>query len=147
MKNESQARGNENCIGILYYTVHVRCGRHKPMIKEVDKYFQAHFILNAFILIIKSSKMRYTFHVQDSSFLFSFTKLPQWNFIRKEDERLIEFVIAHIAQNIADTCQKYFQFFIATETLSQHFCQILQNISSQIYNFNFLKYFWKQINI
>ena len=34
----------------------------------------------------------------------------------------------HIAQNIAKTCQKYFQYFIATEILSQHFYQILQNI-------------------
>ena len=42
---------------------------------------------------------------------------------------------SYIAQNIAETCQKYFQFFIAN--------QILQNISSQLYNFNFLKYFWK----
>ena len=51
---------------------------------------------------------------------------------------------AHIAQNIAETCQKYFQSFIAIE-MSQHFCQILQNISLQHYNFQFLKYFCKQI--
>ena len=57
------------------------------------------------------------------------------------------YVSSHIAQNIAETCQKYFQSFIATEIFSQHFFQILQNISSQHYNFNFLKYFWKQINI
>ena len=48
---------------------------------------------------------------------------------------------AHIALIIAEACQKYLQSFIATEILSQHFCQILQNISSQHYNFNFLKYF------
>ena len=36
----------------------------------------------------------------------------------------------HIAQIIAETCQKYFQSFIATEMLSQHFYRILQNISS-----------------
>ena len=30
-------------------------------------------------------------------------------------------IATHIAQNIAETCQKYFQSFIATETLSQHF--------------------------
>ena len=47
----------------------------------------------------------------------------------------------HIAQNIAERCQEYFLYFIAIEILSQHFCQILQNISSQHYNFNFLKYF------
>ena len=41
----------------------------------------------------------------------------------------------HIAQNIAETCQAYFQYFIAIEILSQLFCQILQNISSQHYNF------------
>ena len=54
---------------------------------------------------------------------------------------------AHIAQNIAGTCQKYFQYFITTEILSQNFSQIFQNILSQHCNFNFLKYFWKQINI
>ena len=54
--------------------------------------------------------------------------------------------LTHIAKNIADTCQKYFQSVIATETFSQHFCQILQNISSQHYNFNFLNYSKKQIN-
>ena len=47
---------------------------------------------------------------------------------------------SHIAQNIAETCQKYFQSFIANEILSQYFCQILKDISSQLYNFNFLKY-------
>ena len=35
----------------------------------------------------------------------------------------------HIAQNIAETCQKYFQSFIAIEILPQHFCQLFQNIS------------------
>ena len=50
---------------------------------------------------------------------------------------------SHIAQNIAETCQKYFQFFIAIEILPQHFCQRFQNISLQHYNFNFLKYFRK----
>ena len=49
-----------------------------------------------------------------------------------------------VAQNIADTCQEYFQYFIAIEILSQRFCQILQNVSSQHYNFNILKYFWEQ---
>ena len=37
---------------------------------------------------------------------------------------------AHIAQSIAEICQKYFQSYIAIEILSLHFCQILQNISS-----------------
>ena len=32
---------------------------------------------------------------------------------------------SHIAQNIAETCQKYFQSFIANEILPQNFCQIL----------------------
>ena len=57
------------------------------------------------------------------------------------------FIKTHIAQNIAETSQKYFQSFIAVEILSQYFCQILQNISLQHYNFNILKYFCKQINI
>ena len=50
-------------------------------------------------------------------------------------------VSTHIAQNIAETCQKYLESLIANEILSQHFCQILRNISSQHYNFNILKYF------
>ena len=54
---------------------------------------------------------------------------------------------SHVSQNIAETCQKYFQSFIAIEILSQYFCQILQNISLQHYNFNILKYLSKQINI
>ena len=45
-------------------------------------------------------------------------------------------VRSHIAQNIAEKYQKYFQYFIAIEILSQYFCQILQNISSQHYNFD-----------
>ena len=49
--------------------------------------------------------------------------------------------VSHIAQNIAETCQKYFQSFIAIEILPQHFCQLFQNISLQNYNFNFIKYF------
>ena len=49
--------------------------------------------------------------------------------------------ITHIAQNIAETCQKYFQSFSAIEILPRHFCQLFQNISLQHYNFNFLKYF------
>ena len=53
----------------------------------------------------------------------------------------------HIAQNIAEKFQEYFQYLIAIEILSQNVCKILQIISSQHYNFNFLKYFWKQINI
>ena len=52
--------------------------------------------------------------------------------------------ISHIAQNIAETCQKYFQSFIATEIFSQNFFQGLQNISSQHYNFNSPKYFWNK---
>ena len=55
--------------------------------------------------------------------------------------------ISHIAHNIAETCQKYFQSFIAIEIMSQYFCQILQNISLQHYNFYCLKYFCKPINI
>ena len=55
--------------------------------------------------------------------------------------------ITHIAQNIAEEYQKYFSYFIAIVILSQHFCQISQDISSQHINFNFLKYFWDQINI
>ena len=39
------------------------------------------------------------------------------------------------------TCQKYFQSFIATKIFSQHLFRILQNIPSQHYNLNFLKYF------
>ena len=31
--------------------------------------------------------------------------------------------IIHIAQNITETCQKYFQSFIAIEILPQHFCK------------------------
>ena len=42
-----------------------------------------------------------------------------------------EFDDGHIAQTIAETYQKYFQSFIATEIFSEHFFQILQNISSQ----------------
>ena len=30
----------------------------------------------------------------------------------------------HIAQNVAETGQKYFQSFIAIEILPQHFCQL-----------------------
>ena len=52
----------------------------------------------------------------------------------------------HIAQNIVETSQKYFQSFIAIEIFSQNLCEILQNISLQNYNFNFLKYFCEQIN-
>ena len=52
-------------------------------------------------------------------------------------------LIGYIAQNIAETCQKYFQSFIAIEILPQHFCQLLQSISLQHYNFKFLKYFCK----
>ena len=33
-------------------------------------------------------------------------------------------VCTHIAQNIAETCQKYFQSFIAIEILRQYFCQL-----------------------
>ena len=52
-------------------------------------------------------------------------------------------VDAHIAQNIAEICQKYFQYFIAIKILPQHFRQLFQNISLQHYNFKFLKYFCK----
>ena len=58
-----------------------------------------------------------------------------------------ETTLTRITQNIAETCQKYFQSFIVTEIFSQYFFQILQNISSQNYNFNFMEYFWKQIII
>ena len=37
----------------------------------------------------------------------------------------------HIAQNITKRCQECFLYFIAVEILSQHFCQILHNFSSQ----------------
>ena len=37
----------------------------------------------------------------------------------------------HIAQNIAERFQQYFLYFIVIEILPQHFCQMLQNISSQ----------------
>ena len=49
--------------------------------------------------------------------------------------------LTHIAQNIAETCQKYSQSFIATEILSEYFCQILQNILSQHCNFNYWNIF------
>ena len=45
--------------------------------------------------------------------------------------RVVFLAQSHMAQNIAETCQKYFQSFIASEILLQH------------YNFNFLKYFCK----
>ena len=48
------------------------------------------------------------------------------------------FFSSRIAQNIAETCQKYFSYFIALKILSQHFCQILQH-----YKFEFLKHFSK----
>ena len=38
---------------------------------------------------------------------------------------------SHIAQNIAETCQKYFQSFITIEIWPQHYCQLFQNISLQ----------------
>ena len=56
-------------------------------------------------------------------------------------------MLSHIAQNIAETCQKYFQSFIAIEILSKHFCQLFQNISLQRYNFHFLKYFLNTYSI
>ena len=59
--------------------------------------------------------------------------------IQIEVRRIID--VTHIAQNIAETCQKYFQSFIAIEMLPQHFWQLFQNISLQHYNLNFLKYF------
>ena len=45
----------------------------------------------------------------------------------------------YMAQNIVGRCQKYFQYFIAIEMLSQDCRQILENILSQHYSFNFLK--------
>ena len=56
-----------------------------------------------------------------------------WHVETKKRSYDWEFKITHIAQNIAERCQEYFQYFIAIE--------ILQNILSQHYNFNFLKYF------
>ena len=35
---------------------------------------------------------------------------------------LLYYYPSHIAQNITETCQKYFQSFIAIEILSQYFC-------------------------
>ena len=52
-------------------------------------------------------------------------------------------VCTHIAQNIAETCQKYFQSFIAIEILRQYFCQLFQKLLLQHYNFNFLEFFCK----
>ena len=40
--------------------------------------------------------------------------------------------VTHIAQNIAERCQKYFQSFIAIEILPQHFCQLFQNTLLQL---------------
>ena len=51
--------------------------------------------------------------------------------------------VTHVAQNIAEICQKYLQSFITIEILPQHFCQLFQNILLQHYSFNFLKYFCK----
>ena len=51
----------------------------------------------------------------------------------------IIFGTTHVAQNIAEWCRKYCQYFIAIEILSLYFCQILQNILSQHYNFYLLK--------
>ena len=44
-------------------------------------------------------------------------------------------VLPQISQNIAKICQKYFQFFIAIEILSQYFCQILQKYSVEIFQY------------
>ena len=74
------------------------------------------------------------------------TSYPYWLTISKSlfvYMYQISSATTHIAQNIAETCQKYFQSFIAIEILPQHFCQLFQNISLQNYNFNFLKYFCK----
>ena len=68
---------------------------------------------------------------------------PRWIYLFQ----MIQSWVTHIAQNIAETCQKQFQSFSATEIFSQNFFQILQNKLSEHYSFNFLKYFWKQINI
>ena len=48
------------------------------------------------------------------------------------------------AQNIAETCQKYFQSFIANEILSLDWHNIEKYFN---YDFNFIKYLWKYINV
>ena len=52
-----------------------------------------------------------------------------WNLNKIYCENVISNYNFHIAQNITERCQEYYLYFIAIEILSQHFCQILQNIS------------------
>ena len=81
------------------------------------------------------------------SVLRNITKI--WNkIIHIKDAKNINFYKnnakqSHIAQNVTETWQKYFQSFIAIEILPQNFCQLFRNISLQHYNFNFMKYFCK----
>ena len=51
--------------------------------------------------------------------------------LRKTENFSFNLNITHIAQNITETCQKFFQSFSAIEIFSQHFCQLFENISLQ----------------
>ena len=58
-------------------------------------------------------------------------KIPQFKMTRSILRLKLRpiFYYPHIAQNISETYQKYFQSFIANEKLSQHFYQIFKNRS------------------
>ena len=71
-------------------------------------------------------------------------KNGDFSYVENSISRKLELIISHVAQNIAERYHKSFQYFIAIEILSQHFCQILQNISSQHYNLNFQEYLKKK---
>ena len=97
--------------------------------------------------LILCRSVHHAFPITRSLNFFSTILCKKWgNMVHRfsmvfECQRVVEGI--QIAENITETCQKYFQSFIAIEILPQNFCQLFQNISLQHYNFNFLKYFCK----
>ena len=73
-------------------------------------------------IYIRIGGERAWWEVCDYFYNIYFRDVPDIRKLSGPIQLVFSWISAHIARNIAETCQKYFQSFIAMEILPQHFC-------------------------
>ena len=87
--------------------------------KKFSNYNIRLFVVFCYILV----ENLYLGILWDTEFEFNFKTFEYKNW--QSNQIWMNRPLAHIAQNISKTCQKYFQSFIAIEIFSQRFCHIV----------------------
>ena len=101
--------------------------------------------LNLFITKNKKNLIKILQRQHSKTFLRKTFRLS--TLFQKDKKSIAQYNTIHPhSTNYCKNMSEIFPIFHCNWNIVSTFCQILQNISSQHYNFNFLKYFWKLIN-